>query len=47
MIAMKMMTPSKELLEKHYAEHKDRDFFPALISRMQAGPVCAMVWEGQ
>tara|TARA_B110001450_G_C17312634_1_gene356094 strand:+ start:161 stop:502 length:342 start_codon:yes stop_codon:yes gene_type:complete len=42
-----MRTPTKELLESHYEEHKDRSFFPDIIKRTSAGPVCCMVWEGQ
>ena len=33
-------------MEAHYAEHKDRPFFPDLIKFATSGPVCAMVWEG-
>ena len=47
LIAMKLRTPTKELLESHYEEHKDRDFFPDIIARTIAGPVCCMVFEGQ
>ena len=46
LIAMKMSTPSKEHLENHYADLKEKKFFPALISYMQFGPVVCMVWEG-
>lgn len=44
--ALKMMQPSKELLEKHYADLAQRPFFPALITYMLSGPVVCMVWEG-
>lgn len=46
-LAMKVYTPSKELAEKHYAAHKEKPFFPALISSFTAGPVLGMVWEGE
>ena len=42
--ALKMATPSKELLEKHYADLAQRPFFPALINYMLSGPVICMVW---
>ncbi|KAJ3608415.1 hypothetical protein NHX12_025462 [Muraenolepis orangiensis] len=46
LVAMKMTTASVELLKKHYADLKDRPFFPSLVSYMSSGPVVAMVWEG-
>jgi len=45
--AIKLVTPSKEHLEKHYADLADKPFFPGLIAYMGSGPVCAMVWEGR
>ena len=44
--AMKLCTPSKEHLEAHYADLKDKKFFPSLIEYMCSGPVIPMVWEG-
>ena len=44
--AMKMMQPTRELLEQHYADLSKRPFFPALINYMLSGPVVCMVWEG-
>ena len=46
LVAMKMCTPSKELLENHYGDLKTKKFFPSLISYMQMGPVVSMVWQG-
>ena len=46
LIAMKMAYPKKETLEAHYEEHKHKSFFPDIIQRTGAGPVCCMVWEG-
>ncbi|KAF2677650.1 nucleoside diphosphate kinase [Lentithecium fluviatile CBS 122367] len=45
--AIKLLTPTKEHLEKHYADLSDKPFFPGLIAYMGSGPVCAMVWEGR
>lgn len=45
-IAMKMMTVSKELAEKHYAEHKAKPFYEDLVNYITSGPVVAMVLEG-
>ncbi|CAK7212439.1 nucleoside diphosphate kinase Ndk1 [Sporothrix curviconia] len=44
--AIKLVSPSKEHLEAHYADLKDKPFFPSLISYMLSGPIVAMVWEG-
>lgn len=46
LVAAKFMTVSKELAEQHYAELKERPFFPGLIQFITSGPVMAMVWEG-
>ena len=43
---MKFFTPSKQLVEEHYAEHKGKPFFDGLVSFLTSGPVCAMCWEG-
>ena len=45
--AMKLTTPSKDLLEEHYWDLKDKGFFPKLMGYMSSGPVVAMVWEGK
>ncbi|WWC65737.1 nucleoside diphosphate kinase [Kwoniella dejecticola CBS 10117] len=44
--ALKLASPSKEHLEKHYADLSDKKFFPGLIKYMLSGPVVCMVWEG-
>ncbi|XP_062234446.1 nucleoside diphosphate kinase A2-like [Platichthys flesus] len=47
LVAMKMVHASKELLNQHYIDLKDRPFFPTLINYMSSGPVVAMAWEGK
>ncbi|GKY99473.1 nucleoside diphosphate kinase B [Mayamaea pseudoterrestris] len=47
LVAMKLTSPGKEHLEKHYEDLKDKKFFPGLIEYMTSGPVVAMVWEGR
>ncbi|KAF2483354.1 nucleoside diphosphate kinase [Neohortaea acidophila] len=47
LVAIKLMTASKEHLEKHYEDLKEKPFFKGLVSYMGSGPVCAMVWEGK
>lgn len=46
LVAAKLMRVSRELAEQHYAELKDKPFFPSLIEFITSGPVMAMVWEG-
>ena len=36
----------RERLERHYAEHRHRPFYHALVDYMASGPVVAMVWQG-
>jgi nucleoside-diphosphate kinase len=42
----KLMSVSRDLAEKHYAEHKERPFFGELVDFITSGPVFAMVWQG-
>ncbi|MEN6583287.1 MAG: nucleoside-diphosphate kinase [Armatimonadota bacterium] len=45
-VAMKMLTPSRELAEQHYAVHKGKEFYEGLLEFITSGPVVAMVVEG-
>lgn len=44
---MKLMKVTAALAKEHYAEHKGKPFFGELIDGITAGPVCAMVIEGE
>ncbi len=46
LVALKQITPSRELAEKHYGVHRERPFFHGLVEFITSGPVVAMVWEG-
>lgn len=46
LLGMKLMRVSRELAERHYAEHKERPFFGELIDYITSGPIVAMAWEG-
>jgi len=46
LVAMKLMNISRDLAERHYAEHKGKGFYPELIQYITGGPVVAMVWQG-
>ena len=45
--AAKMLHLSKAQAEGFYAEHKERPFFPDLVSFMTSGPVVVQVLEGE
>jgi nucleoside-diphosphate kinase len=45
LVGLKMLVPSRELAEAHYAVHKERPFFGELVEFITSGPVVAMVWE--
>ena len=44
-VGLKMVHPTKELAETHYAEHKGKPFFDELVSYLISGPVVAMVLQ--
>jgi nucleoside-diphosphate kinase len=44
--ALKQMTMTAELAERHYAEHAEKPFFGELVSFITSGPLVAMVLEG-
>ncbi len=44
---MKLILPTRELLEEHYAEHKEKPFFESLVEYMSSGKVCAMEIQGE
>ena len=46
MVAVKMVRPCESLVEKHYAAHKGKSFYPDLVKFFTSAPVIAMVWEG-
>jgi nucleoside-diphosphate kinase len=45
--ALKSLTVSRELAEKHYEEHASKPFFPGLVDFITGAPSVAMVLEGQ
>ena len=46
-VAMRMLTPSRELGEEHYAVHRGQEFFERTVGFITSGPVVAMVVEGE
>lgn len=45
--ALAVLTPTREQLEAHYAEHEGKPFYEPLLEFMSSGPVAAAVIEGQ
>jgi nucleoside-diphosphate kinase len=45
-VALRHMTLSTELAQRHYAEHAERPFFGELVEFITSGPLVAMVLEG-
>lgn len=45
-VALKMMTLTRESAEKHYDVHKGKPFFKGLVDYIISGPIIAAVLEG-
>jgi nucleoside-diphosphate kinase len=45
-VALKLMTMTRELAQEHYAEHEGKPFFEELVTFITSGPLVAMVLEG-
>jgi nucleoside-diphosphate kinase len=45
-LALRHMTVSSELAQRHYAEHAEKPFFGELVEFITSGPIVAMVLEG-
>jgi nucleoside-diphosphate kinase len=45
-VAMKLVSVSRELAEKHYEIHKGKPFFEPTVAYIMSAPVVAMVLEG-
>ena len=46
-LMLQVIVPSKELAQKHYAEHDGKPFFPKLVHLLSSGAVVATVLEGK
>jgi len=46
LVALRHMVVTRELAERHYAEHAERPFFGELVEFITSGPIVAMVLEG-
>lgn len=45
-VDLKKLTPSRDLLAKHYAEHEGKPFYEPLVEFMSSGDVVAIKLEG-
>lgn len=46
-VGLKMLRLSREMAAEHYAEHRGKPFYEALVAHITSGPVVAMVIEGK
>ena len=46
LVALQILTPQRDRLAKHYAEHEGKPFYDSLLEFMSSGPVAAVVIEG-
>ena len=47
LVALQLLTMTRELAERHYAEHEGKSFFEELVQFITSGPLVAMVLEGE
>jgi len=47
LVGLKMVWPTLELAEKHYADLSKKPFYPGLCKFFSSGPVVCMCWEGK
>ncbi len=47
LVALSILTPDRERLARHYAEHRGKPFYESLVSFMSSGQVTAVVIEGE
>ena len=45
--ALQILTPTREALAEHYAEHLGKPFYEPLVDFMSSGPVTAVVIAGE
>lgn len=47
LVAMQLMTMTRDLAERHYAEHEGKSFYEELVTFITSGPLVALVLEGE
>lgn len=46
-VALKLMGATREIAEKHYSQHKGKDFYEELITFITRSPLCALILQGE
>ncbi len=46
LVGLKLLRVDRLVAERHYAEHRERPFFAAVVDFITSSPVVAMAWEG-
>ena len=47
LVALNLLTMTRDLAARHYAEHEGKGFYDELVSFITSGPLVAMVLEGE
>ncbi|HWF50841.1 MAG TPA: nucleoside-diphosphate kinase [Solirubrobacteraceae bacterium] len=47
LVALNLLTMTRDLAERHYAEHQGKPFFEGLVEFITSGPLVAIVLEGE
>jgi nucleoside-diphosphate kinase len=47
LVALQLMTMTRELAAQHYAEHEGKGFYDELVDFITSGPLVAMALEGE
>ncbi|MBV9942816.1 MAG: nucleoside-diphosphate kinase [Solirubrobacterales bacterium] len=47
LVAMNLMTMTRDLAGRHYAEHAGKSFYEELVTFITSGPLVAIVLEGE
>ena len=47
LVAMNLMTMTRDLAARHYAEHEGKSFYDELVTFITSGPLVAMVLDGE
>ncbi|GAA0077806.1 nucleoside-diphosphate kinase [Clostridium sp. CTA-5] len=46
-VHLKLMQATREIAEKHYSQHKGKDFYEELITFITRSPLCAIILQGE
>ncbi|WP_026888372.1 nucleoside-diphosphate kinase [Clostridium beijerinckii] len=46
-VSLKLMRATREIAEKHYSQHKGKDFYEELITFITRSPLCALILQGE